>query len=168
VCAGVSNNNRSPWNMIVKQRAALIAAVCGAVSLSLALPGMAAQCVDSKGKHYDCKVSNIPSQKAAVQPPPVAFKPTQVPSGYNTNQKSLIPPTTPAAPKVNAGAAPSSKQQPATQVTNNGAASKIVASGAGNANAPASKIVASGAGNAAPKNGSNIISTNGGGLNRKN
>lgn len=149
--------------MIVKHRAAMIAAICGFVSLSFALPGTAATCTDAKGHKHQCTAKPV-----IINTPPKAQPPKVQPARPATPPKNTMP-------VVHAGSGSSLQtqtkpvlvQQPATKQpakplvdTSRTGGSSIVAQGAGN-------IVAQGAGNLAGKNSAPIISTNGGGLVRK-
>ena len=51
-----------------KKSAAIVAVACGFVSLSLALPSMAATCTDAKGHKYECTPKPILATPAKGQP----------------------------------------------------------------------------------------------------
>jgi len=124
--------------MMVKQRAALVAAAFGILSMSVALPGLAATCVDAKGKKYDCKVSNI---KPAAPP-----------------QSVLQQQAKPALAQPSAGAVKGA--QPSLIQNNGKPASGIVAQGGGNAVAkPGAGIIST--------NGGGIVAQGGGNLKNK-
>lgn len=150
--------------MIVKQRAAMIAAVCGLVSVSYALSSVAATCTDNRGHKYQCSAKPI-----VINTPPKA-QPKPAPARPATPPKTTMPVVS-AGSSLQTASKPVLAQQPRTPakplVDTSRAGNGIVAQGAGNIVAQgAGNIVAQGAGNAASRPAASIISTNGGGLRR--
>ena len=129
----------------------LVSIACALAAAGISVCAQAATCMDSRGKTYDCKISNIKKTPAPIakSAPPHITAPVLV--AKQPVKAPVVVAKQPATSLIAAGAKNPSLIDP--KAKGNG----IVASGGGN-------IVASGRGNIVASGGGNIISTNGGGI----